>query len=326
MTLGRAPDRPGGPEGIAKAPAPAPRRAPAWAGLAVILGLSVLGGCAPDAQSVQGVPVAHPADPARGEAVFRAGGCAACHATPGSDARGVPRLGGGLELVTRQGTFRAPNISPHKADGIGAWTAEDFAGAMLQGIAPDGRHYYPAFPYPSYSRMTASDVNDLRAYLRTLPPVPGKAAGHDLRFPYGNRGLLGFWKSLYLRSGKVVRLEGATAEVARGQYLVEGPGHCGACHTPRTAFGGPDYDRWLGGGNGEGHAAAPDITSAGPGIAGRTVEEIAAALAPSRTHRQAGAYGSGMEAVRRDLAHLAADDRLAIAAYLKAVPAAPGPD
>jgi mono/diheme cytochrome c family protein len=263
-------------------------------------------------------------DLANGAAVFRAGGCATCHALPGADARGVPRLGGGRRLDTRFGTFRVPNISPDTATGIGTWTLAEFDAAMRRGRRPDGAHYYPAFPYTSYARMTGADIRDLWAYLRGLPPVPNVVAGHALRAPFRSRRALGVWKRLYLRPAPVVSLADAGPQVARGRYLVEAIGHCGACHTPRDALGGPDYRRWLAGSTKLASGPVPNITSGAPGIAGRSVEEIAQGLLPAATHAVAGDYGFAMEAVRRNLAHLSGSDRRAIAAYLKVVPTRPG--
>jgi len=262
-------------------------------------------------------PPATPGDATRGETVFWAGGCATCHASPASSAAGVPLLGGGRALPTPYGTFYAPNISPDRTHGIGGWTDRQFADAMLRGLSPDGGHYYPAFPYDSYARMTARDVNDLRAYLAGLPPVARADVLHVLRFPYDNRRMLGLWKRHYLGHGPVVDAKG-DAQVARGQYLVEGPGHCGSCHTPRTALGGPDYRRWLGGAD-----EAPNITPGSGFIAEAGADEIVDALAPAKTHAQSGSYGEEMEAVRRNLAHLSDADRRAIAAYLKAILAVP---
>src|SRR4051812_28491289 len=127
-----------------------------------------------------------------GRLVFAAGDCASCHARPGQPDR--LRLGGGLALASPYGTFRVPNISMHPVDGIGGWRTVDLANALLSGVSPRGSHYYPAFPYPSYVKMTAADVRDLMAYLRTLPAVAGKAPPHDLAAPFRIRRFVGFWK------------------------------------------------------------------------------------------------------------------------------------
>lgn len=256
--------------------------------------------------------------------MFRVGGCAACHATPGSENENLLHLGGGRELQTRYGIFRVPNISPDATHGIGGWTGQQFANAMLRGVSPDGQHYYPTFPYTSYARMSERDVANLWAYLQSLPPVAQEVADHDLRFPYYKRGAMALWKSLYFRSAKVVKITAPTPEVARGQYLVEGPGHCGECHTPRDRFGGLDHDRWLAGGSlPDGQGFAPNITTGANGLEDLTTGEIASRLEPTSPHFKPGVAGFEMETVRRSLATLSKFDRMAIAAYLKAVPAMP---
>src|SRR6185295_14040755 len=125
-----------------------------------------------------------------------AGGCSSCHMTPGQEDK--TRLGGGLALKTQFGTFYAPNISADRKDGIGGWSEADFVTAMLKGTSPDGRHYYPVFPYSSYQRMKLADARDLFAYLKTLVAVQGTPNIHDLPFPFNIRRTLGAWKFLFL--------------------------------------------------------------------------------------------------------------------------------
>ncbi|MCC2113149.1 MAG: c-type cytochrome, partial [Hyphomicrobiales bacterium] len=132
-------------------------------------------------------------DLANGEYMFFAGGCASCHAAPGTKGEAKKRLSGGLALKTPFGTFNVPNISPDRQAGIGGWTTADFVAAMTRGVSPDGRHYYPAFPYTSYQRMKVADLVDLKAYLDTLPPVSSTVPGHDLAFPFNIRRGLGLW-------------------------------------------------------------------------------------------------------------------------------------
>src|SRR4051794_28192896 len=134
-------------------------------------------------------------DADRGKLVFAAGDCGSCHASPGQSDR--LRLGGGLALASNYGTFRVPNISSDPVDGIGAWTTADLANALLSGVSPGGHHYYPVFPYGSYAHMKPADVNDLMAYLRTLPAVSGRTPGHELYALFGVRRFVGFWKFLY---------------------------------------------------------------------------------------------------------------------------------
>lgn len=257
-------------------------------------------------------------DAARGELVFWTGGCASCHAAKGATGDDSLRLGGGQRLVTGFGTFTVPNISPDPADGIGGWSAGDFANAMLRGLDPAGRHLYPAFPYPSYTRMTPADIADLWAYLATLPPVAGRAPGNELSFPFNIRRGLGLWKLAFLDATPVVAVDAADPVLARGRYLVEGPGHCGECHTPRNLAGGSERGRWLAGAAAaEGEGRVPNIT---PGRLDWSAGDIAYYLETGFTPDFDSAGGS-MADVQRNMAKLPAPDRDAIAAYLKAVPA-----
>lgn len=265
-------------------------------------------------------------DPARGERMFWGGGCASCHAAKGSEGDARLQLGGGAPLVTDFGTFVPPNISPDPQDGIGGWSKEDFANAMLRGVSPSGEHYYPAFPYASYVRMRPGDVADLYAFLRTLPPVKGRAAANEVSFPFNIRRGIGLWKLLYLDPAPAVALAADAPESARlGQYLVEGPGHCGECHTPRALFGagGLDKSRWLAGARAaEGDGNVPNITAGEGGIGEWSQGDIETFLKDGTTP-EFDFVGGSMGAVVRNLAELPEEDRAAIAAYLKAVPPRP---
>ena len=189
----------------------------------------------------------HEPDPANGELIFHAGGCASCHAVPDAEGEDKLNLAGGLELTTPFGVFRVPNISTDPETGIGGWSTLEFVNAVTRGVSPGGTHYYPAFPYASYAKMRIEDVIDLKAYMDTLPAVSNSVAGHDLSFPYTVRRGLGLWKRLYLSSEPVLAIADASDVVQRGQYLVEGPGHCGECHTSRDFMGGLKSDLWLAG-------------------------------------------------------------------------------
>ncbi|MCO6386026.1 cytochrome c [Aliihoeflea sp. 40Bstr573] len=247
---------------------------------------------------------------AAGERIFWAGGCASCHAAPQASGEAMLQLAGGVELESAFGTFVAPNISSDPDHGIGGWTASDFANAVRRGVAPDGQHYYPAFPYTSYSRMSDRDVADLFAFMQTLPAAASDAPAHRVSFPFTVRRGIGLWKRLYLNEQPQVALSGASEEAVRGQYLVEALGHCGECHTPRAVTGGLETDRWLGG--------RPNITPAGD-IANWSETDIAYYLESGFTPDFDSA-GGRMAAVVRNMARLPAEDREAIAAYLKAVP------
>lgn len=265
-------------------------------------------------------------DAARGERIFNAAGCSSCHSRPGAPAEERLALSGGLALKTPFGIFVAPNISSDPQSGIGAWSAEDFANAVMRGVSPDGRHYYPAFPYTSYARMRPSDVGDLWAYMKTLPAVEGEAPASDVAFPFSIRRGIGFWKRLHLdMSGDpvVVLAADAPEDVRAGRYLVEGPGHCGECHTPRDLSGGLDLSAWLSGAKAaEGDGNVPNITPGEGGIGDWSASDIAYFLESGFTP-DFDSVGGSMTAVVRNLGRLPEADRQAIAAYLKAVPALP---
>jgi mono/diheme cytochrome c family protein len=279
---------------------------------------------APQRIGVQEVAALGGGDAARGERIFYAGGCTSCHAKPGAQGDEALQLAGGLELKTPFGTFVAPNISSDPNDGIGEWSAEDLANAMLKGTSPDGSHFYPAFPYASYARMQPSDIGDLHAFMKTLPAVAGKAPDHQLGFPFNIRRGLGLWKLLFLSDEPVVALPADASDAVKlGQYLTEGPGHCGECHTPRNAIGGTDKGRWLAGAvAAEGEGKVPNITSGEGGIGDWSENDIAYFLESGFTP-EFDTVGGSMAAVQRNMAKLRPEDREAIAAYLKAVPPHP---
>jgi mono/diheme cytochrome c family protein len=294
----------------------------ALAGLAVVGAAGFWFATMPRALPAAEVAALPAGDPARGEAVFRVGGCASCHAAADAEADERPKLGGGRLLATDFGTFVVPNISPHRNDGIGGWSAADFANAMLRGVGPDGGHLYPAFPYASYARMTPADVADLFAFIGTLPPVAGRAAANDLDFPYGFRRGLGLWKLAFLDPAPAVAVAVDTSDpsIARGQYLVEGPGHCGECHTPRNFAGAMDTARWLGGApNPEGRGRIPNITTGAGGIGDWTAADLVYFFQTGFMPDFDTAGGSMVE-VQENLAVLPEEDLAAMAAYLLAVP------
>ncbi len=266
----------------------------------------------------------HAPSASAGERIFWAGGCASCHATPvdGKRAKGEDklRLGGGMDLPSPYGTFRVPNISPHE-DGIGGWSMLDFVNAMQRGVAPDGRHYYPSFPYASYAKASTEDVMDLKAYLDTLPAVAGRAPGHELGFPWSVRRGIGIWKRLYVDERPVVVVDADDPVVVRGRELVEGLGHCGECHTERDRLGGLVESRWLAGApDPEGEGRVPNITPAGKNVAAWSAADLTYYFEAGFTP-DFDTVGGSMVAVQENLAKLTADDRAAIAAYLKSVPA-----
>lgn len=254
----------------------------------------------------------HSPDPVNGERVFHAAGCASCHGES---------LAGGLEMVTDRGVFRVPNITPDPETGIGRWNSLDFVNAMQRGLSPRGSHYYPAFPYTSYSRIKIEDVLDLKAWIDSFAPVENSVGGHDLRFPFSIRRGVGLWKKRYLNPEPVVEIESPNESFERGRYLVEALGHCAECHTPRDFFGAVDPDRWMAGApypGGEG--AVPNITPGNDGIGDWSERDISYYLESGFTP-DFDTVGGSMVEVQENMARLRAADLEAIAAYLKAIPA-----
>jgi mono/diheme cytochrome c family protein len=268
-------------------------------------------------------------DLANGNTMFDIGGCASCHATPSNDPAKTDRtrLGGGLALPSPFGTFYVPNISPDAADGIGAWSEADFVTALWKGTSPRGRHLFPAFPYTSYRHMQLDDVRDLFAYLKTLPPVAGRVRRHALAFPFSVRRLVGLWKLLFFHDQPFVPDPAKSAQINRGAYLVNAPGHCAECHSPRNVLGAIiDSERFAGGPTPDGKGWVPNITPAGlqHDDPPWSQKDIASFLSDGMN--PAGDYaGGGMAEVVRNTALLSADDRAAIAAYVASLPPRQGP-
>lgn len=254
----------------------------------------------------------HDADAENGKLVFHAAGCTSCHAATGASGEEALVLAGGHRLESTFGAFVAPNISPDPTHGIGSWDLEDFAQAMLAGVSPEGRHYYPAFPYASYTRMTDADVADLWAYMTTLPASDRPNDPNEISFPYSIRRGVGLWKWMYLDDMWVAAAPSETLD--RGRYLVEALGHCAECHTPRDQIGGLIIARWMGGApNPSGRGSIPNIT---PAALNWTADDIAYYLETGFTPDFDSAGGT-MAAVIKNTAELPAEDRDAIAAYVK---------
>lgn len=173
-------------------------------------------------------------DVTKGLYISRAAGCVGCHTD--TKAGAVP-FAGGRALKTPFGTFYGPNITPHRETGLGTWSEADLRRALRSGERPDGAHYFPAFPYASFTSMTDADISDLWAYLKSLPATNQPNLKHDLQFPFGWRFLAGIWKTLFFTTGPVPPQVAMTPTVARGAYLARSLGHCGECHTPRNFLG-----------------------------------------------------------------------------------------
>ncbi|MFO1302231.1 MAG: c-type cytochrome [Burkholderiales bacterium] len=259
-------------------------------------------------------PIASAA-PSRGEFLARAGDCIACHT-----ARGGAPFAGGLELQTPFGRMVTPNITPDSATGIGAWTADDFFRAMHEGRSKDGTLLYPAFPYPSYTKVSREDSDAIFAYLRTFPPVAQKNRPHALEFPYNQRALLLAWRALYFKPGAFVPDPSRSPEWNRGAYLVQGLGHCDACHSPRNLLGATAQDAGLAGGLiARQDWYAPSLTSSREaGLGQWDVGEIADLLRTGVSARGA-VFGPMSQVVHDSLQYLSEGDARAMAVYLKSL-------
>ncbi len=257
-----------------------------------------------------------PAAAERGALLARAGNCMGCHTE-----RGGQPYAGGRAIATLFGDVFASNITPDPATGIGHWSADDFWRALHNGKSKDGRFLYPAFPYTDYTKVTREDADALYAYLRTLTPVRQPNREHRLAFPYNQRIVLAFWRALYFRPWEYQPDTRRDATWNRGAYLVQGLGHCAACHTPRDALGGSKLRRELAGGVIPAlNWHAPALTGGAGGLGDWSVDEIATLLGTGVSTRGA-AFGPMAEVVSASLQHLPAQDLRAMAVYLKSLPA-----
>ena len=280
-----------------------------------------------------GVPAAalppHTPNLANGETMFNIGGCSSCHAVPNDNPEKVDRmrLGGGLALKSPFGVFYAPNISSDARDGIGNWSEANFVTALWKGTSDHGTNLYPAFPYTSYRYMQLADVRDLFAYLKTLPPVPGRSRRHELSFPFNERRLLGIWKLLFLGEGSFVPDPSKSAQYNRGAYLVNGPGHCAECHSPRNVLGGIiESQRFAGGPSPDGSDWVPNITPVGLQRDDEKWSEKDIASFLDGGMMPSGDFAGGaMADVIRSTSLLSPEDRAAIATYVAALPPRQGP-
>jgi len=253
---------------------------------------------------------------ARGAYLARAGDCMACHT-----ARGGKPYAGGRAIATSFGTLYAPNITADKETGLGNWSARDFWRALHHGKSKDGSFLYPAFPYPNYTKITRTDADALFAYLQTVTPVSQASQEHALRFPYNYRILLAGWRALYFTAGSYAPQTAQSVEWNRGAYLVQGLGHCSACHTTRNAFGASvDKSDLAGGLIPIMNWYAPSLTSdAEAGLGNWEIGHIAALLKTGVSPRST-VFGPMAEVVSQSLQHLNDADIQAMAVYLKSLP------
>lgn len=247
----------------------------------------------------------------RGRYLTVLGDCAGCHTAPG----GAP-LAGGVALQTPFGTLVAPNITPDRDSGIGGMTDAEFLAVLHEGRGHNGKRLYPAMPYPAYTKMTDDDVLAMRAYLATVTPVSNRVVSNQLPFPFNIRLSMAFWNGLNFTPGRYQSNPQKSAAWNRGAYIVEGPAHCGTCHTPKTALGGDKNKAALTGTTLQGWFA-PDITNdPRKGVGGWSRDDLVQYL---KTGANTWTLASGPmgEAVSHSTSQMNDEDILAIATYLK---------
>ena len=251
------------------------------------------------------------ASPEAGQQIFVAAGCASCHAAADAKDEAKLVLTGGRAFPSPFGTFIAPNISQDPDHGIGGWSLAQFVTAVIKGVGPRGQHYFPAFPYTTYAKMTPQDAVDLYAYIQSLPADATPSQPHQVAFPFNIRRSIGGWKMLFMSEDWIV--ESTDTQVIRGRYLVEALGHCAECHTPRNAIGGLNLARWMEGApDPSGKGRIPAIT---PAALGWDASEVAEYLDTGFTP-DFDTAGGHMVDVIENTSQLTPEDRAAIAAYL----------
>jgi mono/diheme cytochrome c family protein len=254
---------------------------------------------------------------ARGKALTEAGDCAGCHTTDPAKP-----YAGGTRIATPFGGVYAPNLTPDRETGLGNWRDEDFLRALRHGIAPNGSRYYPAFPYPYFTKLTRDDILAIRAYLATLEPVRKAATPPDLLFPFNFRVVMRAWNWLFLKPGIIMPDQAKGNAWNRGRYLVEGLGHCGACHTPKNFLGADQRDRAFAGNAVDGMFAPRLDGAARSGLKSWSADDIAEYLQSGRNARShAGQVMS--EVVVNSTSKMSDSDIRAITVYLKSLPAGP---
>lgn len=251
----------------------------------------------------------------RGQYLARAADCVACHTSPG----GTP-FAGGLQINTPFGMLTTPNITPDVDTGIGGWSDDQFYRALHEGIGRHGEDLYPVFPFTSFTKMTRDDVLAIKAYLFSLKPVYAPRAPSAMNFPFNIRSTLMVWRELFFTEGTFQPDPKQSAEWNRGAYLVQGPGHCGECHSPRNVLGAVEQSKALAGGTVD-HWLAPNISS-NPitGLGDWKVQDIVALLKKGSTKTQGVVFGPMALVVHDSLRYLTDSDLKAIAVYLKTSP------
>jgi mono/diheme cytochrome c family protein len=281
---------------------------------AILVGLALCSAFNPAQVRAQTPAAPSPETIAKGKELTEAGDCGSCHT-----ADPAKPFAGGKRIETPFGGIYSANLTPDRDTGLGRWNDETFLRAMRYGKRPDGANYYPAFPYPHFTKMIRDDAFAIRAYLGTLTPVSNTTPPPDLRWPLNYRVLMGLWNFAFFRPGIFLPDQNKSAEWNRGGYLVEGLGHCGACHTPknflgaeknRERFGGSLVDGWF----------APRLDGAErAGLKSWSVEDIAEYLGSGR-NSHSHADGPMAEVILNSTSRLSDADVRAMAVYLKSLP------
>jgi mono/diheme cytochrome c family protein len=258
-----------------------------------------------------------PEDVAHGKALVEAGDCASCHT-----ADPARPFAGGKRIDTPFGAIYSPNLTPDRDTGIGGWSDQNFYTALRYGVAPNGSRYYPAFPYPNFTKLTRDDILSIRAYLATLAPFSNTAPKPELRFPLNFRVLMRAWDYLFFKPGIFEPDQNKSAAWNRGGYLVTGLSHCGACHTPKNVFGADRRDRAFAGGPVQGWFAPRLDGAARGGLKSWSVDDIVEYL---QSGRNAKSHADGLmaEVVVNSTSKMSDGDVRAIAVYLKDLPEGP---
>lgn len=258
---------------------------------------------------------------ARGKYLATAGNCMTCHTREG----GVP-FAGGVAFKTDFGTIYSTNITFDPKAGIGSWTQEQFVRAMREGVRANGEHLYPAFPYPSFTKVSDEDLGEIFAYVKSIPAAATPSPANEMGFPFNQRQLMSVWNALFFDAGAFKADTKQSTEWNRGAYLVEGLGHCGACHSPRNFLGAEQADQAMSGGVFQDKVpggairqwSGVNLTSAESGLKSWTTEDIAAYLKTGHSNRSA-SFGPMNEVIGNSTRHLSDEDTLAMAVYVKSL-------
>ena len=230
-------------------------------------------------------------------------------------------MAGGRAINTPFGIFFGPNITPDKTYGIGTWSEKEFVRALRNGVSPNGNHYFPVFPYTSYTKMTITDMLNLRAYIFSLPPIAKPSLPHQLKFPFNFREIVFFWKFMFFDKGPFEPKLDETEEWNRGAYIAEALTHCGECHTPRNFLGAQIQNKALAGTNkGPDGNSVPNITpdiqdGIGNWSQNEIIEVLKFGILPDGDF-----VGGTMAEVSNNMTNMTDADLLAVAKYVSSVP------